>query len=163
MKKRFFEGIKTRQELKKAYVKLLRIHHPDNGGDLETCKALNTEYEELAKVLPETASGAAATEQNKKADADLDKEIRDLLNKIITLEGINIEVVGTWIWIDGNTYPHKEILKQYGFQWSKARKKWHASPYGTGTYYKGKKKDFDTLRNIYGSTAVETEKTAKIA
>lgn len=155
---KFFTGVKTRHELKKKYVELLRLHHPDNGGDVEVCKVLNTEYEYLAARLPQTfEEGHEMSEKEKKADFDLDKTIRDLLARIIHMEGANIEVVGIWIWIDGNTYPYKEELKEYGFTWSRARKKWHCCPYGEGKWYKGPRKDFDTIRSLYGSNHIPTD------
>lgn len=168
MKKRFFENIRTRQELRKAYLKLLKQYHPDNGGDPETCKALNSEYERLFQTLPETADpNQEATEEQKKAAADMDQLIRETLEKIIRFEGLNIEIVGTWIWVDGNTYIYKDQLKDAGFTWSKARKKWHAAPYGERIFYrnrKGQKKPaFDDIRRRYGSEFVQTEKTEKVA
>ena len=158
MKIKYFRGVSTQQELRKEFVKLLKIHHPDNGGNAETCKEINAEYEYLMQRLPKHATGESKTEnaEEKKAAADLDKEIRDLVNKIIYMEGINIEIVGVWIWVDGNTFPYKEELKEYGFKWSRSRKKWHACPYGESAYYKGRKKDFDVLRAIYGSSTVNT-------
>ena len=153
---KFFKGISNQAALRKAFVQLLKKHHPDNGGDAETCKQINAEYEYLMQNLPKT--GEAKTEADKKAAEDLDKEIREALEKVVTLDGINIEVVGTWIWIDGNTYQHRATLAGLGYKWSKSRKKWHFTPYGESKYYKGKKKDFDVLRAIYGSSEIETEK-----
>lgn len=164
MKLRFFKDVKTRAELKKEYVRLLKQYHPDNGGDAETCKVLNVEYEYLAEKLPQVfEEGHEATEREKKAAADHDKLIREVLSKIIHMEGIEIEIVGIWIWIDGNTFVWKDELKKYGFTWSKARKKWHCCPYGESNWYRGKRRSFDTLRAMYGSDKVETEKRAKLA
>ena len=37
------------------------------------------------------------------------------MESVINLPGINIELVGKWIWISGNTYPIKEALKSANF------------------------------------------------
>ena len=159
----YLKNIKNRQELRRLFYTLLKKHHPDNGGDAEICKVINNEYEFLFKTLPETSGDPEkVSKEEKKATADMDKAIREMLNKIIRFD-INIEVVGTWIWVDGDTFPYKEELKTAGFRWSKARQKWHACPYGEGGYYKGKKKSFQTLRNIYGSDFIETEKMPQLA
>ena len=159
MMNKYFQGITNQAELRKAFIRLLKKYHPDNGGDAEICKQINAEYERLLKSMP--AGGAATEEKQSEADkqaaADLDREIRKALEKIIHIDGINIEVVGTWIWVDGNTYPVRELLKSLGYKWSKARKKWHFTPYGEGTYYKGKRKSFDSLRKIYGSSRVSSD------
>ena len=161
---KYFKNVNTVQELKKVFVSLLKKHHPDNGGDVEICKVINAEYEYLVKRLPKaTAEGKKETPEEKKAAVDLDREIRDLVYKIIHMQGINIEIVGTWVWVDGNTFPWKEELKAAGFRWSKARQKWHACPYGEGNYYKGTKKSFNTLRKIYGSDIVDTKTAPSIA
>ena len=166
MKIRFFKNVKTRQELKKVFITLLKKYHPDNGGDEETCKQLNAEYEYLYNRLPDEkkADATESTAEEKKAAADMDKLIRDILEKIIYFD-IDIEVVGTWIWIDArNTYQYKEQLKAVGFKWSKARNKWYCSPYKEFTFYKkGTKASFDTLRSVYGSEKIETKKRVALA
>ena len=156
MTRRFFKNVKNQMELRKAYVLLLKQYHPDNGGDPETCKQLNIEYEDLMKELPKTG-GENQSQADRQAAADLDKELRAALEKIIHLEGINIEIVGTWIWLDGNTFAHRETLKSLGYRWSKSRKKWHFTPYAEPMYYKGKKKSFNTLRKLYGSSTISPE------
>lgn len=158
MKQKFFEGIRTRQELRKAFLALLKKYHPDNGGDAETCKILNAEYEKLMKELPTEEN---ATQAEKRAAADMDKEIRKALEKIVHFEGINIEIVGVWIWLDGMTYQYKEQLKDLGYTWSRNRKKWHYTPYATPRRYKGKR-SFEELRHMYGSETVSTEGLDKL-
>lgn len=161
MTRKYFKNISNQAELRKAFVQLLKMHHPDNGGDPEICKEINREYEEVLKTLP--AGGEKQSDADRQAAADLDKEIREALAKIIHIEGLNIEVVGTWIWIDGNTFPVRELLKNLGYRWSKSRKKWHFTPYGESTYYKGKKKSFESLRKIYGSAHVTSDPAALLA
>lgn len=160
---RFFKNVKTVAELRKEYVRLLKINHPDNGGSKETCQEINAEYDYLLGRLPKDNTGKTASNSAEaKKDFQIDKEIRDILNKIIRFDGLNIEIVGSWIWVDGDSYQWKEQLKEIGFQWSRARKKWHYTPYES-KWHKGGKEDFETLRNKYGSTTIESEKVARIA
>lgn len=85
-----------------------------------------------------------------------DKALRDVLEKIIHFNGIEINLVGAWIWLDGNTYQYKEELKGIGFKWSKNRKKWY---WNNGEYIgRGNKKiSFSQIENKYGSTKFRTQ------
>ena len=76
------------------------------------------------------------------------------------MENINIEIVGCWIWVDGNTYEHKDALKALGFKWAREKKKWY---FHTEAFRKRshKKLSMDDIRNYYGSTEVQTEATAE--
>ena len=53
MRLKYFRGCNSLQELKKEYKKLLKINHPDNGGDLVTMQEINAEYAKLEKSLPD--------------------------------------------------------------------------------------------------------------
>lgn len=50
MTRRFFEGVKDVQELRKKYKELLKQYHPDNGGDAEVMKEINAEYDALFAI-----------------------------------------------------------------------------------------------------------------
>ena len=154
---KYFEGIKTLEELRNKYRDLIKINHPDNGGALETMQEINSQYDAAFKLLK---SGANLNDEKTKIkwSETEDAAIREALNKVVGLKGLNIEIVGCWIWIDGETFPVKEVLKEAGYQWSRNRQKWHFAPYGMTGYKKGgKKQDFDTIRRKYGSTNVENE------
>lgn len=153
MKRLYFVNAENTEDLRKAYLKLAKVNHPDNGGDVEIFKAIQAEYEYLLKVLPTGGTSKAKTKDSKQQEIKFDVAIRKVIDRIIHMDGINIEIVGLWIWVDGNTYPWKDELKQFGFQWSRTRKKWHYSPY-EGGYHKGRKRSFDSIRDIYGSTVV---------
>lgn len=38
---------------------------------------------------------------------------------------LRIQFIGSWIWIDGNTYKAKNILKKYSFRFNKVKKAWY--------------------------------------
>lgn len=151
----FFQGVKTLEELRNNYRDLLKKHHPDNGGSEEITKEINEQYKKAFDLLKSGADLSDEKTAIKWNDAE-DQAIREALNKIIHLENINIEIVGSWIWVDGETYTGRDILKAAGYKWSRNRQKWHFAPYEK-KYYKGNKKSFDEIRAKYGSETVETE------
>lgn len=154
----YLKNVKTKEELRKAYLRLMKENHPDAGGDTEVCKVINAEYDYLVTILPERAAdnGKHESKAQKASDIKMDEMLRETINSIIHMTGINIEIIGTWIWVDGNTYPWRFELHKYGFIWSKPRRKWHYTPYGGGFHRKGKK-SFDSIRALYGSTIVKDE------
>ena len=49
---KYFEGVKTVEELRKQYRELLKKFHPDNeGGSVEVTQEINAEYDRLFAVL----------------------------------------------------------------------------------------------------------------
>ena len=156
MKIRFFKTVNSPEELRKMYLRLMMIHHPDVGGDDETAKIIVAEYEFLRSHLDFSSEGKQ--EKTREQTIIDDDKIREVIDKIIHMEGINIEIVGSWVWVDGNTFQWKESLKQNGFRWSRKRKKWHYTPYSKGgKYYRGNK-SFDRIRAEYGSEKVTAGK-----
>ncbi len=48
---RYFRGCRTRKDLVKRYHALVKMYHPDNGGDLIEFRAIKEEYEDCKKEL----------------------------------------------------------------------------------------------------------------
>lgn len=157
---KYFAGVKTLEELRSVYRDLLKANHPDNGGSTEKMQDINAAYKNAFDLLK---SGAKLDDEKEKirwSEAE-DAAIREALYKVVHLDGLNIEIVGCWIWIDGNTYAARDTLKEAGYTWSRARRKWHFAPYEK-KFYRGSKKSFDQIRRKYGSQEVENEKQDKI-
>jgi len=154
----YFNGVKNLDELRSKYRDLIKANHPDNGGDTEIMKQINLEYKKAFDILKSGAHLDDKTDNKEKVkwnEAE-DEALRAALYNIIHLDGLNIEIVGCWIWVDGATYLHKDELKTAGYKWSSNRKKWHFAPYESA-WHKGNKKSFDEIRRKYGSSEVETE------
>lgn len=158
----FFKGIETREELRKAYLRLMKTYHPDCGGDTEICKAINNEYDYLSTVLPTSKDQDTNTSKDVKKEIKVDAAIKTIIDKLMHMNGVKIEICGSWVWVDGNTYEWKDELAALGFKWSKPRRKWHYTPYDTG-YRRGCRKSFNEIRAAYGSMNVETIEYAAIA
>lgn len=160
----FTSNISTLEELRKQYKNLLKLHHPDNGGTKEASQQINNEYEQLFSML-KAGYTHTGTENKESAKVDwteqTDEALREALQKIIHLEGIEIEICGSWIWVSGNTYQHKTKIKAAGYKWSKNKSMWY---FHNGEYRRGSRKTYtmDDIRMKYGSTGVNGKPQAAL-
>ena len=150
---KWFVGVTTLDELKKRYRKLAMQHHPDMGGDLETMKEINNEHDELFELLK--------ADQNRRADADATgrthrttetaAEFRDIISFLLTLDGLEVELCGSWLWIGGDTRKHKDQLKAAGCRWSNNKKLWYWHHKENGSRWHKGTKTINQIRSKYGS------------
>jgi len=109
---KFFENNKTLDEPRKEYRRLAMLHHPDKGGDTRMMQIINEQYEKLSKKL---INGNTDFSQGRKDyEHQVSEEIIQRLDKIIFLQGIDIELIGSWILVTGNTFAVRETLKTEG-------------------------------------------------
>lgn len=156
---RHFTNCKTIEELKQEYKKLARINHPDNGGSADTMKEINAEYDVMFNRLKHIHNAKAenATKQN----TEQPEHFRELIEKLMRMNGITIEICGSWIWVTGNTYPHKDELNKLEFQWSKTKKAWYL-PDVKGTKKRGTL-TMEKIRSKYGSNVLASENEKVLA
>lgn len=143
----------TLDDLKKQYYKLAKKYHPDRGGSHEDFLNLSNEY---AYWSDRILSGSNFDQEQKNTDYNINELYKEIIDQIISIEGINIEIIGTWIWISGNTYPVREDIKETGFKWHRAKKMWywHAGEYNR---FKSKEMDIDEIRRKYGSDKIKNQ------
>ena len=164
---KYFKDLNSMEAVKKQYRKLAMKYHPDRGGNEEIFKQINNEYEqamEQAKINETRKAKTKKEEDFIKSQYMNSKNFRNIIDKLIVLEGIEIEITGTWLWLRGNTYKYKEYLKsEFNAQWSKSKKCWFISPnkdFRKTRGYKGK--SMSSIRNTYGSTKIKSEGTILI-
>ncbi len=144
MKTQYFKDCCTLEEVKRKYKELAMQHHPDRGGNTATMQDINNEYESIIKN--------PFFEFTKQPEQEQQEFIKypEIINQIIGLQGVIIELIGNWIWISGNTYPHKNQLKQIGFYFAPKKIMWYYRP----PDYKSSNrspKTIEYIRNKYGS------------
>lgn len=151
MKKMHFTNLyeaRTLEELKKAYKKYALQFHPDKeAGNHNLFIALQNEYEQLFNKLKQTGNESEKNENS--------KTYKDIINALLKFN-INIEIIGSWIWVSGNTHQIKEDLKKLGFKWSKNKKAW----YFTSQPYKKKTKkqtSMNDIKEFYGCETVKKQ------
>ena len=144
-----FSEVTGINEAKKVYKTLAKKLHPDVGGSEEEFKLLNAIYNDFIE-------NKIYFSNDFKIDLDLEK----IISQILHFENITIELVGSWIWLSGDTKEIKDKLKELGFKWASRKKMWY---YGE---MKGKshgEKSLDEIKDKYGSKVYKKKENEKLA
>ena len=142
----------TLEELKSQYRKLAFQHHPDRGGNADTMKEVNNEYDELfpkLKDIHKIKDGEryrAMHNSNETAD-----HFKDLINELMKMDDIEIEIIGCFVWVTGNTKPYKQKLKELKFQWHSKKTAWYLKPESYRIQSR-REYDLDEIREMYGTS-----------
>lgn len=144
-------GYTTPVHIKTAYRKAAAKYHPDhNPAGLEMMKLVNVAYETIKDF-----EGDVAQENNNNCN-NYGDEVNAALNAIITL-GLNIEICGVWVWVSGDTKPHRETLKAASFLWAPKKKCWYFRP----AEHKSKNRSswsMSKIREAYGSETIKDKR-----
>ena len=145
-----FKGIEGINEAKKIYKTLAKKLHPDmDGGDEESFKLLNAIYTDLIEHKIYFSN-----------DFKIDVELEKIISLILHFENITIELVGSWVWVSGDTKEIKEKLKELGFKWASKKKMWF---YGEMKGRNPQEKSMEEIKSKYGSETLKTNDKKKIA
>ena len=125
--------------------------HPDrNPGGTEMMKIVNAAWKFLQSV-----TWGRGFDNKDASNASYGDELMEFINSVINLDGIEIEICGSWVWVDGETYPHKAAIKAAGGRWSGSKKKWYYRPAASKVYRKSKRVySMDAIRLRHGSKKV---------
>ena len=163
MYKHFKPTPQTIEELKKQYRELAHKHHPDRGGNVDTMKAVNAEYDVLFPKLKNTHKSRDGETYTAKHDNDETPEhFKAIIDALMRMDGITIEIIGCFVWVTGDTKTNKERLKELRFRWHSKKIAWYLAP---EDYRKRSRKDYalDEIRAMYGTSgAVNSSGTVKI-
>ena len=144
-----FSEVTGINEAKKVYKTLAKKLHPDVGGSEEEFKILNAVYNDFIE-------NKIYFSNDFKIDLDLEK----IISQILHFENITIELVGSWIWLSGDTKEIKDKLKELGFKWASKKKMWY---YGEMKGRNPQEKSIDEIKAKYGSEILKTNDKKKIA
>jgi len=148
----------TAETIKAAYKKAAFKFHPDrNPAGLEMMKIINEAWSVVKEITTfDNNTEATATESG------YSEAVNDAINAVIILDGVEIEICGNWVWLSGNTYPHKTAIKDAGFKWASKKKMWFYRP----DSYKSKNRRNNSMNDIrarHGSQSVKSRAAKKIA
>lgn len=156
--KKWFANCRTAEDCKARYHELVKKYHPDNGGSGQEIKEIISQFKEVWRRLKDIHYSSekqeyykAETETTETAEGFI-----DIISKLSRLEGVIIEMCGSWLWLSGNTYPFRQELKEWGCRWSTGKKKWYYTfdPWKPTRFHKS----MNEIRRDYGSAIVRTKK-----
>lgn len=152
---KYFSGITNLEELKKTYRRLAMENHPDRGGDTETMKAINAEYEAAFNRIKR--GGQAEAEE----PTETASEFIAVIDALMKIKGITIELCGSWLWISGDTKAAKEKLKAAKCRWASKKKMWYWHPAEEKPRHRRGSSDMNEIRQKYGSRVL-TEQSGNL-
>jgi hypothetical protein len=143
-------------QIKKKFKELCFKFHPDLGGSEDLMKELNAQYHSALKGQHKTSHTDRETGKeftyyyNHAVEESVAVKLRELLGKDLPSD-VTIDLVGTWIWVYGNTRPVKDKLNKKGANliFHAKRGMWYYRPESRKAYYSGA--NFDSIRAFYGS------------
>ena len=144
-----FSEVTGINEAKKVYKTLAKKLHPDVGGSEEEFKLLNAIYNDFIE-------NKIYFSNDFKIDLDLEK----IISQILHFENITIELVGSWIWLSGDTKEIKDKLKELGFKWASKKRMWF---YGEMKGRNPQEKSIDEIKAKYGSETLKSDEKKRIA
>lgn len=155
---KYFSLVTTLEELKKEYRKLCFELHPDRNLDKDTTQEFQQMQNEYEKKFDEVknvfrnSKGETYTKENN----EVPEEFEEIINSIIYMDGVEIDIIGSWLWLSGNTKAYKDQIKELNFKWSSNKLAWY---YHTGVYKKRSKKKFnlDELKEMFESSKVNNK------
>lgn len=152
MTTKYFGNVQTLDELKSAYRRAALANHPDRGGSEEAMKAINAEYTELFEVLKDAHNMRAENPGNHtRPTTEAPEEFIEIIEKLLHMDGLDMELCGSWLWIGGNTKANKDALKAAGCRWSNNKKLWYWHHAEEGSHWHRGNKTMGQIRSKYGS------------
>lgn len=159
----YFKNCYGIQAIKDEYRRLCFLHHPDlAGGDLRTMQDINNQYHARLKSKDGTEVKGKSKEGKEfkytyRYDFTKESALTDMLYKVIGLQmpGVSVEIIGSWLWLSGETKPHAEALgrKGLGFSYSGPKQSWswHEGPYRKRN---GRVFSMGAIRQMFGSEEI---------
>lgn len=122
-----------------------KIKYKDNVTIIKDNKIVDKE-----KLLNKFLQENKPVQENKKSikkDKKVD-ELQNIINEIKKIsDELKPELIGNWIWVDGNTKPYKEKIKALNFRWSGRHKKWYKPD--NNQYKRSSNKSFAEIKEAY--------------
>ena len=155
----------TIEAIKRQYRKLAMENHPDRGGDLKAMQDINAEFDQLRKRyynVHESQSGSVYTDESQTTYDSVTAHFETIIAELIKMDGVGIEICGSFLWLDGNTYAHKDGIKALGFRWASKKRRWFLAP--KDWRKRGRRElSMEEIRNNYGSQRVAAGHAVKLA
>jgi hypothetical protein len=115
----FCSHLSTVAEIKVHYRKLCMVHHPDRGGDTAVMQVINAQYHlALSNCDGQNFRGADNKDHTYRYYRDIEQAVMDKISEIVSVGMIGVEImlIGSWIWITGDTRRYAKQLGKNGLK-----------------------------------------------
>lgn len=148
---KYFHNCHTAEDIKHQYRENAKRYHPDLGGDPEEFKAMRIEYERLWEQYKNIHRNSEG-ETYERETTETPEEFAYIIDTLVKLEGVHVELCGSWIWVSGNTKEYRDILKGLHFKWANKKQAWyfHSEPYRKKSC---RELSLEEIREMFGSQA----------
>ena len=128
----------------KAYIAAIETKAVQEADAVSEAEAEAEEPEEIKGI--EVFDVEGYLEEVEDAEDRITDELIEALNET---DGVTAELIGTWLWVTGNTKEHKETLKALGFRWSGKKQAWYMAPNSIKRNYKARYNNMDAVRQAH--------------
>ena len=116
----------TLEDLKRVYAdEYSEVRH-----DVDLLKDLNLAYEDnfdAVRCMHRTKGGKVYSTESAPNHEGV-AWFPEFVEAISNMKDVEYNIEGTWLWVSGNTKPHREELKRLGLRWAPKRKMWYKKP-----------------------------------
>lgn len=154
----YFDTCQTANECKAIYRTLFAENCKDAGtmaeinNQLKDTLAALQHFEQVQAQVAVIAETTTPAIPETTADGKI-QEIQNAAKFARSLQGITVEICGSWVWANGNTKAVHKELKSYGFKYAPKKQNWY---FNNTPGHRGKRTfPMDQIRMKYGSEATE--------
>ena len=144
METKFFSHYENEQDLRIRAFKLQEILELDQPENSKLRGEIKSEYQYLLDSFKTLKKGSE--EKAKELSQD------EIIEKIAPLK-LDVERCGAWIWVSGNTKPHRDFLKKLKMRFSPNKKCWYYRP-DKFRSTSNQLVDMEEIRKMYGSETI---------
>lgn len=117
----YFNGCLSLKEIKHRYLALAKEHHPVTGKDPIWLFQVRLEYQMIPR---DPAYGFHQHPEDVKDDF---LRYPKVVDQLIGWR-LDVELIGTWTWVRGESYPYKDKLLEMGFTYEPLKQAWYSRP-----------------------------------
>jgi hypothetical protein len=149
---KWFAAQRTVEEVKRRYRTLAQQYHPDLGGNTRDMQDINNEYQAALKACDgQTSKGSDNKDHTYRYNCEVETAVMEKIQELLrwNFEGVTVALIGTWIWLTGDTKTHKDQIKALGLKYSGEKVAWY---WHTGSYHRRSKHgaSFGSMASRYG-------------
>ena len=163
----YYSSCYTVEETKRLYRTLAFENHPDLGGSTEIMQAINDQYHDKLRELDgqqEKASYDPKKTWTYRYDEQTEQATMDKIAEFLALklEGVELLLIGTWLWVQGKTRESKDAIKGLGFKYNGKRKMWYFNPNPEKKTRYNSRANLGDLAKKYGSRIVKHDEKGMV-